>query len=117
MSLEDKIDAKDLKQMLIGSLSVTGVYLLKKETTLVENAMIFFAITVLIAFMRVFLKKRRRLPTAGGNILSHIVYAYVAALIMSFIIGGLILHYPFSVVTGVALIALPSTLLLDALGG
>lgn len=117
MSLEDKIDAQDLKQMLIGSLSVTGVYLLKKETTLIENAMIFFAITVLIAFMRVFLKKRRRFPAAGGNVLTHLVYAYIAALIMSYIIGGIILGYPFHIVSGVALIALPSTLLLDALGG
>jgi len=103
--------------MLIGSLSVTGVYLLKQETTLIENAMIFFVITVLIALMRVFLKKRRRLPAAGGNVLTHVLYAYVAALIMSFLIGGLILHYPFHVVSGVALVALPSTLLLDALGG
>ena len=117
MALKDKMDTQDLKQMLIGSLSVIGVYVSKQETTIMENMGILFAITVMIGLARVFFTRKRALPSMGGNAIVHILYAYLTALVVSFVIGGIILDRSSMMVTGVALIALPSTLLIDVIGG
>ncbi len=116
MSISDKVDNKDLKQMVIGSLAVIGAYLLKLETTIMQNINILVMVTGILLASRFLFRHSRDLPVSASAT-SHVFMGFLVALLVSWLIGGIVLGFEFNVILQVAVGVLPATLLMDALGG
>jgi hypothetical protein len=113
----DRVDAKDLAQMFIGSLAVLTIYMQRAEYKLVNNLQVVVFVVAALAALKGVKRVQRGLPAFGSAATSHMVYGFLMSLLVSVAIGWYILDYDFLFTIQVAIGVLPATLLLDVLAG
>lgn len=119
MGLTDRMDMKDVFQMIIGAMASYGVYLSPNWMPSIEQNIPIIIGLAIVVFLMQYRKAHKNVPTfgLGSNTASHhLWYALGISFFTAFVLGTW-LDQPMTKIMTATLVAFPGTVIVDSIAG
>jgi hypothetical protein len=119
MGLSDRVDTKDLFQMVIGAMASYGVYLSPNWVPTIDQNIPIIIGLVVVVFLMQYRKTHKNVPTFGlgkNTATHHLWYALGISFFTAFAIGKW-LGMPMTKIMTATLVAFPGTVIVDSIAG
>jgi hypothetical protein len=119
MGLSDRVDTKDVFQMIIGAMASYGVYLSPNWVPTIEQNIPIILGLVVVVFLMQYRKSHKNVPTFGlgsNNATHHLWYALGISFFTAYALG-MWLDQSMSKIMTATLVAFPGTVIVDSIAG